>query len=185
VAADGCPLLVFTSAVSRAVHGDQGPFDIDLLGPEIATEMRMCEKQIVIGFAEPLEACDESLDDEVVVNVGTVSGLSLAGSELTIDLIDVPDPSCLKVHVSGLCTIGGSTPMTSETLSLIILGGDVNGSGGVTIADMSRTKKSITAVTDAYNFHIDVNCSGGITISDLSNVKAKNQTGGAGPGPCP
>ncbi len=173
-----------TAAVSRAYHGNNPAvrYDIDLLGPTTATEMRRCDKQIVVTFNAPIEPCDGTLDFEAVSNVGNITNLSINGNELTIDLDNVPDPSCLTISLRGLCCVGSTTPMTPDEVSVIILGGDANLSGGVTVIDLSVIKTHVGENTNATNFFTDMNCSGGITVSDLSEAKAK--IGDTAP-PCP
>ncbi len=178
-----CVPPVITSAVSRAFHGNEGPFDIDMLGPNTAIEPRRCSKQIVVTFDQSVEACDGTLDAEVTLDEGSISNLVIAGSELTVDLNNAPDPSCLRFEVSGICATGGSTPMVPQILPLIVLGGDANESEGVTVTDLSTVKTTIGQIADASNLKTDVNCSGGITVLDLSDAKA--QIGNEAILPCP
>ena len=92
-----CP-VVPTSAVSRKGHGSAGTFDIDLPltgapGIECRTGSTNGDHQIVINFAKPIRLNTAA----VTSGTGSVSGLLVSGSTVTVNLTGVGNAQKITV----------------------------------------------------------------------------------------
>jgi dockerin type I repeat protein len=164
------PLLV--SAVSRKTHGLAGSFDVDLIPPSPGIECRTGgasgNHHLVVTFASPITFTG------VTTACGSVSGTSNVGSQLTIDLTGVPNPSRCSVTIQGVTD--GISAARDITVAANFLAGDTNADGFTDAIDTSQTKsQSGNAVTDT-NFREDVNVDGFIDAVDASLVKSKSGT---------
>ena len=108
---------------------------------------------------------------------GTGSVNSSTGSEtdtVTINVSGVTNAQRLTVTL-GSVSNGTATSNVPVTVGILI--GDVNGSGGVNATDIGQTKSASGQAVGASNFRTDVNFSGGsINASDIGLVKAQSGT---------
>ena len=185
-ASDLCPVLcsppTIRAAVSRAIHGDAGPFDIKIdLAPApgaSTVEPRKCDpdtKTIVIRFDQAVRPCDGALTPggEVSINVGLISSLTqTAPDTLEVEIVGLPDPGCLRVHVRGMCCVPALVPMVPADINLTILCGDVDQSRRTNLLDLGGVKANVFKAITPLTFIYDVACDGKINLLDLGTVKA-------------
>jgi hypothetical protein len=67
----------------------------------------------VAQFTPPIQPADGVLDTEVAVSPGICAAV-IEGNVITIELADVPDPSCLTITYTGLVD-SDSHPMEGPT----------------------------------------------------------------------
>lgn len=179
-----CPPFVLTHAVSIKQHGLAGEFGIDLpIGP-VGNAGVECRRggptQVVLTFSEDIMAEDGSLDpgDEVTANVGTITGLSISGPKLTVELTGVPNQSCLELTVEstdeGITTMGSDPLMGDDNVHCRVLLADVNGDGQTASGDITQVKSVSGQATNLANFRRDVNTDGVIASGDITVVKGQS-----------
>ena len=102
-----------------------------------------------------------------------VSGAPLiSGSRMTVNLTGVADLQNIAVTLSAVTATNGAL-LSTVTVPMGLLRGDVNGSRSVNVSDVNLVKAASSPGTvDATNFRRDVNASGGINISDVNITKA-------------
>ncbi len=165
------------TAASRCTHGATD-WDIPLSlsgGPNI--EPREGPQEIVLTFNEDVAATDGTLNagQEVIVSDGTIDSITVNGPEMVIAMSGLSAGHyCLNVQVAGLESALTGAPLSGDDdVDINVLTGDVNGSLGVTVIDLSEAKVLVVngGAVNGSNFMMDVNCSGGFTITDLSVIK--------------
>jgi len=167
------PMLV--SAVSRRLHGSSGTFDLDLpIDVAVATEPRMngTQPQMIITFDRDVEAADGVPDcNDVTITNGTCHGVSIAGSELVINMT-YDNNTCVEVAPSGIRTAGGgqSVPEWSAVF-LYVWQGNVNAHDTVNVIDLQDVKNRVFQSVDETTFLYDVNADGQINVVDLQETK--------------
>lgn len=171
-----CPVApVVASAVSNRVHGAAGTFGIPLtLGGTPAVECRDGgPQQIVVSYDKPIAASDGTLDTEVTLSAGNLSGAPIiTGNTLTINLGNVPNATCLAITINGITCAGGGTSAPATVLRVVYQKGDVTGDGTVDILDIGTVKiNSLKPVTPA-NAQVDITADGAIDILDIGTVKS-------------
>jgi hypothetical protein len=80
-------------------------------------------------------------------------------------------------QVLGLTLLGVSDSVSTNdvAVSIGLLTGDTNGSGGISASDIGQTKAQSGQPVSAANFRQDVNLSGGsISASDIGLVKSRS-----------
>jgi hypothetical protein len=178
------PSLV--SAVSRRTHGAVGDFDIPLpLEPASAgIECRLNGPlQIVLTFSDNIKAADNAPDGtEVSVAPATLVSVGISGSEMTINLNNAPNGSCLAVVLSGITSLSGVPLSGDSDVHVRCLAGDANGDGQVASGDITQVKAVSGQLTSASNFRRDANADGIVASGDITIVKARS---GNAVNPCP
>ena len=175
IGADEITAPAALSAVSRKVHGAEGPFDINLpLSGPVGVECRSGggtnAYQIVVTFASAVNATGAS----VTSGTGTVDMASGNGTNtLTIDLSGVTNAQVITVTLS--CVDDGIN-RGDVSVSMGVLVGDSSGNASVNASDVSQTKLRSGQTTVGANFRSDVNVSGTINASDVSLVKLRSGT---------
>ena len=168
------PPLTITGAASRKTHGDAGAFDLDLpLDAENAgIEGRAGgPTTVVLTFSEPVQAPEGGPLGTVKLSAGTLQDVSIDGAEMTIELSDVPDETCLVITVEDITALDG-WPLTGDTdVHVRVLKGAITDDDIVDVSDMSRVKGSLFDPLDDENFRADVTADGEIDVSDMSAVK--------------
>lgn len=147
--------------------------------------------QILLPFDMAVEAADGTLDgNEIAVTGGTVTSLDATTPGLILVNMTTTNQngSCVKVTVSGLRHAGsgaGGAVSDTVTKSIIVLRGDVNGSGCVDIGDINTIKAATNPMLNAsaVMFRRDVTANGAIDIGDVNNVKSLS--GNCFTGTCP
>ena len=182
---------VFT-AVSRKTHGPAGDFDIDLLNPipgqSYPIECRLNGPTLVIvTFAEAISSVGTPDPSDVAVTAngtgtpGTVTGVAVAGNQLTIQLSGSDFYGRLKLAFPGI--INGSGDPVTESFCFGALTGDVNADRVVNIGDMVAVRAQMNGAANASNFRADLDCDGILRLGDLVVIRDRaNRTVQAG---CP
>ena len=169
----GDPILM--RAVSRKVHGAT-PFDVDLpLSGKPGIECRQGQgantdqHQIVVTFAVPVTVVSAA----VTQGTGSVSGTSIAGNDVIVNLTGVANDQTIAVTLFG---VNDGTGGVNVVVPMSVLLGDTTANGSVNSSDVSQTKAQSGAVVSASNFRTDVTVNGSINSSDVAIVKAQSGT---------
>lgn len=144
------------NVVSRKNHG-VGVFDINLpIAGNPGIECRAAgPTQVVFTFPAAVTVASAS----VTTGIGSVSGFTVAGSLVTVNLAGVTNAQRITLSLIGV------TDGTSTT-----------GNGSVNSSDISQTKSQSGKPVTASNFRADVTVNGSINSSDISSVKSKSGT---------
>lgn len=170
------PPLTLLSAVSRKVHTDAGPFDINLpLSGNVGVECRRSsannDHQIILTFSGPVTSVGSM--NLSATKGGSVSNTTINGATVTIDLTGVANEQIISLDV--LQATNG-TETTSSSVSMGVLLGDVNGDGTVNSGDATVVRSRSGRDTDATNFRADVNSDGGVNSADATIVRGRSGT---------
>jgi hypothetical protein len=171
---DACDAPSILSAGSRRWH-PAAPFDIPIpIGcSSAAIECRTGSlPTIVAEFTRPIQPADGLLDDEVTCTPGSCAAV-IEQSVITIELADVPDPSCLTITFTGLVDADDNPMDGPNQLCLAILGGDTTNNKAVNAFDLTRVRANLGQPVTSSNFRSDVNASGAINAFDLTAVRAR------------
>jgi Dockerin type I domain len=165
------PSLTPTNVVSRKTHGGAGTFDINLpltgsVGVECRSGGATNDYQMVISFATPVTVGGAS----VTSGTGSVSSLSVSGSQVTVNLTGVTNAQRITVTLSN---VNDGTHMGDVPVSMGVLVGDVNGNALVNASDVSLTKSQVGVAVSGSDFREDVNANGVINSVDVALVKSK------------
>jgi hypothetical protein len=162
------------SAVSRKAHGDAGTFDINLpvagnAGIECRSGGPGGDYQVTATFGVPIVTAAAS----IVSGIGNVSGSSVRGSQVTINLSGVTNGQTVVVRLSN---VSDGSNSTGFDIPVGILFGDTTGDGAVNASDISQTKMQSGQSVSGSNLREDVLTNGVINSSDLTAVKAASGT---------
>ena len=162
-------------AVSRKTHGAT-PFDVALpLSGKAGIECRQGQgagadqHQVVVTFAAPVTISSAA----VTQGTGSVSGTSIVGNDVILNLSGVQNAQTIAITLFGVNDGNGAA---NVVVPMSILLGDTTASGVVNSTDVSQTKLQSGTVLSAGNFRTDVSVSGQINSSDVSIVKAQSGT---------
>ena len=162
-----------TQVVSRKMHGGAGTFDVNLpLSGPAGIECRAGQganannHQVVVSFAAPVTFSSAS----VTSGVGSVSGTSTAGNDVTINLTGVANAQTINITLFDVDNAG------NVVIPMSVLLGDTTGSGSVNSTDVSQTKLQSGSTASISNFRTDVTVNGSINSSDVSTVKLNSGT---------
>jgi plastocyanin len=163
-----------TAAFSRKVHGAAGTFDIDLMpsstpGVECRSGGASGIYQMIVQFANPVTVTSAS----VVSGSGSVSGFSVSGATVTVDLMNVANIQTIFVKLTGVNdgALSGDVPV-----AMSVLIGDTSGNRVVNATDVSQTKLQSGQSLSASNFRNDIIVNGSINATDVSGVKLSSGT---------
>jgi hypothetical protein len=173
-----CP-VVPVSAVSRKVHGSAGPFDIVLRGQDppppgfLGIECRSGgangDHQIVINFAKPIRLNTAA----VTSGTGSVNGLLVSGSSVTVNLTGVANAQ--KITVT-LFSVTDGTNASDVAVNMGVLLGDVDGSGRVDSTDVFQVRQQTLQNANSSNFRMDLDESGRIDSTDVFVTRQQSLT---------
>ena len=121
--------------------------------------------QIVVTFPNAVTVGSAT----VTAGTGSVSGFTVNGNEVTINLTGVLNGQRLGVTLGDVCD--GSI-VGDVFIPMGVLSGDANGNGSVNGTDVGLVKSNSGQTTTASNFRTDVNASGSISATDVSATKA-------------
>ena len=182
-------------AVSRKIHNLAGTFDIDLLNPippaTVAVECRRGGPTLaIITFNEAIYGSGPGgsavpSDVKVVDTAGsviTVSSVSIAGLNLTINMTGVANATRATIRFPGIMDAAGNISTSSVCFGVLV--GDANGNGGTNVQDLLAIKNQVNKPVTAANFRMDVTADGGINVQDLLLTK-NNLNKVVPPLPCP
>jgi hypothetical protein len=139
---------------------------------------------VVFTFDKPVNGgtAAVTLGTAVVGNVTFGGTLVPPTNEMIVDLTGVADLQCVTVTVSNVTAVDGGTGGTGAA-SVRYIGGDVNGSGNVTLTDKGQVNTVLGLTVDNTNYLKDINASGTLTLTDKGLVNAR--LGNVGPASCP
>jgi hypothetical protein len=163
-----------TSALSRKVHGGAGTFDVDLTplstaGVECRSGGASGIYQMIVQFANPVSVTSASL----IGGSGSVSGFSVTGSTVTVDLMNITNVQRIFMKLTGVNdgVLSGDVPVA---MSMLI--GDTNGSGAINATDVTQAKLQSGQPVSGTNFRNDVLANGSINATDIATVKLSSGT---------
>ena len=169
--ADPCNPLQITSVVSRKVHADAGPFDVNLPltgNPGVECRSTGGDYTFVFTFSNNVVSGNAS----VTGGTGSTSGSpTFSGNTMTVNLVGVTDDQQITVTASGVMDSFGQT-LPDTAVNAIMLMGDTTANGSVNASDVAQTKGQLGATVDATNFREDVNVSGTVNATDVGQVKS-------------
>ncbi len=165
--------LLLTAVQSRKTHGSAGTFDLPIdrtqtVGGSVTVEPRAIGSghKIVFQF------------DGTITSIGTVTvspnmavTSTSTSNEIVVTLSNASDNQRVAIT---LANINGT--VSTPTVALGFLLGDVNNSRSVNASDISAVKARSGAVVTSANAVYDVNASGGINAADISGIKARAAT---------
>ncbi len=165
--------------VSRKPHGGAGSFDIDLVTvPSIECRSGGLngDYTLVFSFASTLASVGSA---SVTSGTGSVANSGIDGGDAhnyVVNLTGVSNAQRVTVTLGDVSdSAGGNSSAVPITLNVLV--GDTNASGGVTASDVSQTKAASGQTVTASNFRLDVNVSGdSISSSDVGIVKVATGT---------
>lgn len=175
---DTCNALQVTTAVSRKIHGDAGPFDIDLpLSGEPGIECRSGgvngDHTLVITFSNNVVSGNAT----VTTGAGSVSGSpTFSGNMMTVNLTGITEAEKVVVTLSGV-TDSFTQVLSDTTVSMNALVGDTTANKSVSSSDVAQTKSQSGMPIDSSNFREDVVANGSINSSDIAVVKSRSGSG--------
>ena len=170
-----CPAA--PSVVSRKTHGSPrvvGTFSIPmpLTGPS-GVEDRIGNggvagnHTIVLSYTtSPVGVTASVAAHNPSAGTGNVSGVSVSGNDLIVNLSGVSNQQVLTLATSG----GSVTPVTVPIGFLL---GDTNGDRSVSASDVSQTSGQVGVPVSGANFRTDTNVSGSINSSDVTQVSGQ------------
>jgi hypothetical protein len=160
---------VVQSAFSRKTHGAAGTFDIPLpltgnVGIECRSGGATNDYELILNFMNPVTVGSAS----VVSGAGSVSGFSVSGSQVAVNLTGATNVQRVTVRLFG---VNDGTHAGNVFLSMGVLVGDVNGNAIVNASDVVITKSQLGQPITASNFREDVSANGTINLEDVAQVK--------------
>lgn len=170
-------------AGSTKTHGAAGAFAVDfpLTGPvgvESRTGGPSGNHQLSMSFATPVTLTGASVHS----GVGTVSGFTPAGSQVTVNLTGVANAQQLVVR---LANVNDGVTTNDVDIPMGVLLGDTSADRFVDALDTAQTKSKSGQAINSTNFREDVNVDGFLDAIDVALVKSKSGTALTAPMPPP
>lgn len=163
--------LELLAAASRKGH-----FDIDL--PLTGAPGIECRSGGADGFYKFVLTFNNA--------IASVDGIATSCGGVTSGEVDASDPHRFLVSLTGVTCNAQNTTLTlsgvhddqgdilsSATLTIGFVLGDINGDGAVDSADLEETNLDRAQKTDSTNFREDINTNGRIDRSDFNVVKSQ------------
>jgi hypothetical protein len=165
--------VTLSSVVSRKTHGGAGTFDVNLAtSVECRDGGTTGSYTFVFTFSNTITKASAAIVSE---GSGTVSGLSVSGNQVTVNLINVLTAQRVTVNLLDVHDSAGNvSAFQSGTMRLCI--GDTSGNGSCNASDVAQTKAQAGAIVGAGNFREDVTANGTINAGDVSDVKSHTGT---------
>lgn len=174
-------------AVSHKVHGSASPFDIDLLPPNPAIEMRRNtgsdtsgpnqgrDHEVIITFPAPVTVATVTVSSNNVFDQSNAT-FSVSSNVVTVDLHNIPiAPRRLTINLVQVSYFNG-TGTADVHVPLNVLLGDVNQDGFVLSGDYTATRQMSGAPLGSGTFKFDVNIDGFILSGDYTIVRQQSGT---------
>jgi len=159
---------VLTGAVSVRTQGGAGAFSIDV-GTGAVESRANGPMSLVAEFDIPIQLAGQAGD--VTVSSGTVTGLVVDGSTLTVTMSGAANASLLTVGFPGVADANDVTAVSESTLCVPVLAGDATGDRAVNIFDLVQIRNALNQPVTAANFRTDVSADGSVNIFDLVAVR--------------
>lgn len=166
--------LLLMGAVSRKMHGGNGPFDVPLpLSGNPGVECRNGGGNHTLVFTFDNNVISGSAT--VTGGTGSVSGSpTFSGNTMTVNLTGVTDVQKITVKLQGVTDTSVPAQTLADTsVSVNMLIGDTNGNKAVNSTDIAQTKAQIGTLVTGANFREDVNVDGTFSASDVGFVKSR------------
>jgi hypothetical protein len=180
---DACDAPTLLAAASGKLHGTNEDLDIDLpiSGSAGAVETRMGgPERVVLTFSEPIQA-EDGMPDATEVDLtcdgipcGSVDDMSITDSNMTVNLSDVPDGTCLAIALSGIIDLDAEPLAGDNDVHVQVLQGNVNGDTATNLIDVSFIKAMDGTPLDADTARFDLNLDGSIDLIDMALAKSLN-----------
>jgi hypothetical protein len=169
--------IVPVGAVSRKTHGSAGDFDVDLPltgkpGIEDRTGGASGNHTVIITFAVPVTVGSASVTPGAG-GTGSVNGMSVNNSQVTVNLTNVSNAQTLSVNLIGVAG-GGNSGNVSIPMSVLLA--DVNSTGLVDGNDVSAVQSNTRQPVNNMTFRYDVNSTGNIDGNDVSITQGQTRT---------
>ena len=177
------PAPVPTSAVSRKIHGDAGPFNVDLPlsgtpGIEFRSGGATGDHTVVVTFdinvtinGSPQAAVTSGTGDVGSNGVSNGGMVTVSDNVVTVPLTNVANAQTIGIT---LYSVNGGA---NVVIPMSVLVGDVTGNGEVNSTDVVQTQSQSGQPVTASNFMADVTLNGVINSSDISMVQSLSGTG--------
>lgn len=160
-----------TAAVSRKTHGGAGSFDMDVRASGAVECRKNGPTKVIVTFSQPVFGHDGLDTTDVSLSSGTVTGVSINGSVLIIDMTDVADATMLTIGFAGIENQYGLA--VSGTLTFGSLLGDVNKTKDVNLIDVGAVKAQYGNVVSSSTFKYDLNIDGSLNLIDVGLAKSR------------
>ena len=165
------------SVVSRKIHGDAGPFDIDLLltgnpGIECRTGGVNGDHTVIFSFAQPVMVGSISVNSPD--GQAMVSSSSVNGAVVTVNLTKVTNQQTITIN---LTNVSDGTNTGNVGVQMGALAGDTTANRAVNSSDIAQTQSQSGQPVTAANFREDVTVNGALNSSDIALVQSKSGTG--------
>jgi hypothetical protein len=128
----------------------------------------------VLTFAQPVTVNGSPDKARVNSGTGTVSNVTVNGTEVTVDLTQVANAQRITLT---LFSVSDGTTTNDVSVPMNVLLGDTNADGAVNSTDIAQTKSQSGQSVTASNFREDVTADGNINSTDIALVKSKSGTG--------
>jgi hypothetical protein len=175
--------LAPVSAGSRKSHGTAGTFDVNLpLTSPVGIECRpgggtnSDNHQVILTFPVPVTVTTASAtpDPNQPGATGSVSGFSVNGAQVTVNLAGVSNAQKLTITLGNVSD--GVNTNSMLTVPMGVLAGDTTGNGAVNSSDIAQTQSQSGQLVTSSNFREDVTLNGSINSSDIAFVQSKSGT---------
>jgi len=170
------PSIQPVSAVSHKIHGQAGPFDINLPltgnpGIECRTGGVNGDHTVIISFANTVSVGTISVTS--TDGMAMVSSSSVNGAVVTVNLTKVTNAQTITVN---LTNVSDGTNTGNVGVAMGVLEGDTTGNRAVNSSDISQTQSQSGQLVTAANFREDVTINGFINSSDIAVVQSRSGT---------
>jgi hypothetical protein len=169
-------------AVSRKIHGTAGAFDIDLLPPNPAIEMRRNtggdmapapnagrDHEVIITFPVPVRVASVTVTSNNMTDSPNAT-FTVTDNVVTVDLHNVTiAPRRLTINLIRVNDFNGGTADVHVPLNVLL--GDVNSSKRTDNGDAIPIRNQSGSIPNSTTFRSDVNCSGRIDNGDAIIVR--------------
>ena len=109
----------------------------------------------------------------MTTGTGSVSSLSVSGSQITVNLTGVTNAQTFVLTLFG---VNNGTNTSDVSVPMGVLLGDTNGDRFVNAGDALQTRNRAGQSTSATNFRSDVNTDGVINSGDTTVVRSRAGT---------
>ena len=131
---------------------------------------------MVVTFTKPVTVAGSTTppsSSATVNGVGSVSSVTVNGSQVTVNLSGVDNQQTINVVLNN---VSDGTNVGNVAIPMGVLLGDTNADRAVNSADISQTKSQSGQPVTLSNFREDLNVDGSINSADISLVKSKSGT---------
>jgi hypothetical protein len=130
---------------------------------------------MVLTFSEGVRAADGTLDEtEISLSVGEVSTVMVDGRDMLVEVIGVPDGSCVDLSVSGIEDLAGNALVGDDDVRVKVLLADTNGDDRANLIDMAQVKSMNGAPLVEDTARFDLNRDAAVNLIDMALAKSRN-----------